>query len=133
MNLLVVTLDRNSVIMKMNKVMAGYHMLMILSQVDGEFDKSEGKVIVNYLKESFPFRVNLDHEMEVLSALPAEDYFLHFNNAMNDFYEDSTEQERVDFLNFAVKMVKADKKITVEENKYLKELFFAWESEFEGA
>ena len=92
----------------MNKVMAGYHMLMILSQVDGEFDKAEGKVIVNYLKTTFPFRVDLDNEMAILSALPQEDYFLHFNNAMNDFYEDSIPQERLDFLNFAVKMVIAD-------------------------
>ena len=115
----------------MNKVMAGYHMLMILSQVDGDFDKSEGKVIVDYLKDSFPFRVNLDGEMEILSALATEDYFLHFNNAMNDFYEDSNKKERLDFLNFAVKLVKADNKITPEENKYLKELFFAWESEYE--
>jgi hypothetical protein len=118
---------------KMNKVMAGYHMLMILSQIDGEFDKSEGKIIVNYLKDAFPFRFNLDREMEVLSALPKEDYFIHFNNAMNDFYIDSTAEERTDFLNFAVKMVKADDRITTEENKYLKELFFAWESEYEGA
>ncbi|MDF2438217.1 MAG: TerB family tellurite resistance protein [Bacteroidota bacterium] len=117
---------------KMNKVMAGYHMLMILSQIDGEFDKREGKVIINYLKESFPFHVDLDNEVHVLSLLPSEDYFIHFNNAMNDFYEDSTPQERVDFLNFAVKIVRADKKITNEENKYLKELFFAWESEYEG-
>jgi uncharacterized tellurite resistance protein B-like protein len=117
---------------KMNKVMAGYHMLMILSQVDGEFDKNEGKVIIKYLKDSFPFHVDLDNEVEVLSKLPKEDYFLHFNNAMNDFYSDSVPQERVDFLNFAVKMVKADKKVTSEENKYLKELFFAWDSEHEG-
>lgn len=116
----------------MNKVMAGYHMLMILSQVDGEFHKAEGKVIVDYLKDAFPFHVSLDAEMDILSAMPAEDYFLHFNNSMNDFYEDSTEQERIDFLRFAVKMVKADKKITPEENKFLKELFFAWDSEHEG-
>ncbi|HEX8517908.1 MAG TPA: TerB family tellurite resistance protein [Bacteroidia bacterium] len=116
----------------MNKVMAGYHMLMILSQVDGEFDKSEGKVIIKYLKDAFPFHVNLDSEVEVLSSLPKEDYFLHFNNAMNDFYEDSVPGERLDFLNFAVKMVRADKKVTPEENKYLKELFFAWDSEHEG-
>ncbi len=117
---------------KMNKVMAGYHMLMILSQVDGEFDAAEGKVVVKYLKEAFPFRVDLDSEMAVLSALAQDDYFMHFNNAMNDFYEDSIPQERTAFLNFAAKIVKADKKITSEENKYLKELFFAWESEFEG-
>lgn len=118
---------------KMNKVMAGYHMLMILSEVDGQFDEKEGIVIVKYLKEAFPFKVNLDREMETLSALPKEDYFLHFNNAMNDFYEDSTPKERMDFLNIAVKIVKADNKITIEENKYLKELFFAWDPEQEGA
>jgi len=117
---------------KLNKVMAGYHMLVILSQVDGEFDPSEGLVIANYLKDAFPIRFNLDNEMEILSALPKEDYFLHFNNAMNDFYEDSNEQERIDFLNYAVKTVMADKKLTVEENKYLKELYFAWEPQFEG-
>ena len=50
---------------------------------------------------------------------------------MNDFYEDSTPKERNSFLKYAVKMVSADKKITPEENKYLKELFFAWESEYE--
>ncbi len=118
-------------IMKKNKVMAGYHMLMILSEVDGKFATPEGKVIVGYLKKDFPFRVDLDREIEELSALPKEDYFLHFNNSMNDFYEDSTEKERNDFLKLAVKMVKADKKITTEENKYLKELFFAWDSDHE--
>ncbi len=117
---------------KLNKVMAGYHMLVILSHVDGNFDPAEGKIIVKYLKNSFPFRFDLDHEKDILSHLAKEDYFLHFNNAMNDFYEDSTEQERTDFLNYAVKMVMADKKLTKDENKYLKELFFAWEPEFEG-
>lgn len=117
--------------MKKNKVMAGYHMLMILSEVDGEFAKAEGKIIVDYLKSAFPYKLDLDREMEELSVLPKEDYFLHFNNAMNDFYEDSTRKERNSFLNVAVKIVKADKKITPEENKYLKELFFAWESEYE--
>ena len=116
---------------KMNKVMAGYHMMMILSQVDGDFDKAEGKVIVKYLRDTFPFRVDLDKELEVLSALPRQDYFLHFNNSMNDFYEDSTKKERMGFLKFAISLAAADNKITVEENKYLKELFFAWDSEHE--
>ena len=117
--------------MKKNKIMAGYHMLVILSEVDGKFDKSEGKIIANYLKDAFLSKVDLDREMKELSILPREDYFLHFNNSMNDFYEDSNEKERTNFLNFAVKLVKADKKITPEENKYLKELFFAWDSEHE--
>jgi len=117
---------------KLNKVMAGYHMLVILSHVDGKEDASERKVLLKYLQDSMPNRLDIDHEKDVLSHLPKEDYFLHFNNAMNDFYEDSTERERIDFLNFAVKMVMADKKLTKDENKYLKELYFAWEPEFEG-
>lgn len=117
--------------MKKNKIMAGYQMLMILSVVDGKFVKSEGKVIISYLRKIFPFRLNLDREMDELSALPKEDYLLHFNNVMNDFYEDSTKKERTALLKFAVKVVNADKKITAEENRYLKELFFAWDSEHE--
>ena len=88
-------------------------------------------LIKQKVKKTFPFRVNLDSEIAELSALPKENYFLHFNNAMNDFYEDSTEKERNSFLKFAVKLAKADNKITPEENKYLKELFFAWDSEHE--
>lgn len=117
--------------MKKDTVLAGYHMLMILSEVDGKFDKSEEKVIVDYLKKTFPDKLDLAKEKHELGSLPKEDYFLHFNNAMNDFYEFSTPQERNSFLNFAVQIAKADKKITAEENKYLKELFFAWESEYE--
>ena len=118
-------------ITKLNKVQAGYHLLMILSQVDGRFDTSEAKIIADYVKSSFPTPIDIENEIEILNTLPVSDYLLHFNNAMNDFYEDSTQDERVHFLDFAVKMVKADDKITIEENKYLKELFFAWESEYE--
>ena len=39
------------------------------------------------------------------------------------FYEDSTAEERTKFLKFAVKWQKADKVITKEENKYLKNYF----------
>lgn len=114
---------------RLNKVLAGYHMLMIISNVDGEFSMEEGMEIVKYLEESFPFDINMDNELEVLSALSREEYFNHFVNAMNDFYLDSTESERILFLNSVVKMVIADKKITVEENSYLNELYNAWDSE----
>jgi hypothetical protein len=50
-------------------------------------------------------------------------------DAMNDFYEDSIEKERNDFLNKAVRMVMADKQITVEENQFLIELFNSWDIE----
>lgn len=116
---------------KLNKPVAGYHLLLMLSEVDGEFPVSEGQIIVRYLEENFPFRVNLDEEIQFLSTLSKAHYMEHFENAMNDFYEDSTPDERDDFLHFAVKLVKADDKITKDENEYLNKLFVAWAPEFE--
>lgn len=116
---------------KLNKPLAGYHLLLLLSEVDGEFPESEGKIIVRYLEENFPFHVNLDEQVQFLSTLPKENYMEHFEKAMNDFHEDSTPDERDDFLNFAVKLVKADGIITRDENIYLNTLFAAWAPEFE--
>lgn len=116
---------------KLNKPLAGYHLLLLLCEVDGEFPESEGKIIVRYLEENFPFHVNLDAEVEFLSTLPKENYMEHFEKAMNDFHEDSTPDERDDFLNFAVKLVKADGVITKDENIYLNTLYNAWAPEFE--
>jgi hypothetical protein len=116
---------------KLNKPLAGYHLLMILSQVDGKFDKEAGDIIVDYLKENFPFRVNLDYEIEELSTLLREQYEEHFEKCMNDFYDDSTEEERNHFLDFAVKLTKTDNVISENENHYLAMLFNAWAPEFE--
>jgi uncharacterized tellurite resistance protein B-like protein len=112
---------------KMNKVIAGYHMLMLISYVDGDFSPEEGAEMVEYLSDSFPFTVNLDKELDILSTLKKEEYFGHFVNAMNDFYADSTQKERTSFLNAAVKMVMADRKLTVDENVFLTELYNAWD------
>jgi uncharacterized tellurite resistance protein B-like protein len=116
---------------KLNKPIAGFHLLMILTHADGKFAKEEGDVIVEYLTETFPFRVEIDEEVQFLSTLPREKYMEHFQKAMNDFYEDTTQKERDEFLNFAVKLVKADNVIAEEENIFLKELFDNWAPEFE--
>jgi len=115
----------------MNKTSAGYHMLMILSHVDGTFAAAEAQKIVDFLNHSYPLKIDENKEKQFLDKLPREDFFIHFNNSMNDFYEDSSESDRISFLKFAVDLVTADEKITVEENKYLKELFFAWDSQYE--
>ena len=113
-----------------NKAIAGYHMLMILSAVDEQFNGREDKVIRDYLIENFPPKTNLDHEMEILSQLDASDYPIHFNNAMNDFYLDSTPNERSHFIDFAVKLIVADKNVTPRENLFLNELYNAWEENY---
>jgi hypothetical protein len=54
----------------MNKAIAGFHILSILSEVDNEFDPREGMAIVKYLKEAFPpLPINFDDEIEILSSL----------------------------------------------------------------
>jgi hypothetical protein len=112
------------------KAIAGYRMLMILSAVDGKFNGKEDKVIAKYIAENFSNKVNFDKELQDLSTLPEEDYPVQFNNAMNDFYLDSTPEERNHFLDLSVKLVVADKEISPRENLFLNELFNAWEANF---
>ena len=116
---------------KLNKPVAGYHLLLLLTHADGKFGKEEGDVIVKYLSETFPFHTNLDNEIDFLAKLPINQYETHFRKVMNDFYEDSTPEERDRFLDFAVKLVKADHVITRSENQFLDQLFSAWAPEFE--
>lgn len=112
--------------MKKNKPLAGYHLLMILSAVDGKFDVKEDMVIREWLAEQFPFPTNLDTEMDTLSTMEKDNYMVHFQKCMADFYEDSNEQERNELMQFAIDLVKADNKITDEENLFLDELFSEW-------
>jgi len=111
----------------MNKAVAGYHMLTILSAVDGDSNLQEDKVINLYIKENYKESINPKKELNVVQSIPKEDYPIHFNNAMNAFYLDSTFEERTHFLDLAVKLVIADKNISREENLFLNELFNAWE------
>jgi uncharacterized tellurite resistance protein B-like protein len=110
--------------------MSGYHMLMILSQVDGHFAPEEGQVIIKYLQDTFPFRLNLDNEMDILSNLKPEEYKAHFLKCIDDFYDDSTPEERIQFLDFAAALVGADNEVSPEENVFLNELFNAWDPEY---
>lgn len=111
----------------MNRAISGFHILSILSEVDDDFAPSEGLVIVDYLKKNFPPHLfNLDKEVEILSTLKKEDYMPHFSKCLEDFYRDSSEEERIKFVKFAVKVVIADHKISKEENIYLNELYNAW-------
>lgn len=112
--------------MKKNKPIAGYHILMILSAVDGKFNVNEDLIIEKWLEKEFPLRVNLDKETELLSKLNPDDYMIHFQKCMTDFYEDSTEEERIDLIDYAIQLAKADKRITYEENIFINELFNEW-------
>ena len=110
----------------MNKSIAGYHILMLLSAVDHKFSIAEDRIIAQYIAENFPIAISLDSELEIISNLAEEDYMRHFLQAMDDFYNDSTEKERLHLIDFAIKITKATQPITTEENIYLSELYNEW-------
>src|ERR1700749_9876 len=97
---------------RMNKAMAGYHILMILSAVDFRISGEEDIIIRKYLNHEFPFHVNLDREMEVISQLRPEEWEQHYIKVMDDFYDDATEEERKNLIRFAIELAKADNVIT---------------------
>ena len=100
---------------------------MILSAVDFRISWKEDLVIRDYLAQEFPFNINLDREMQIISNLKPEEWETHFLKMMDDFYDDATEEERIKLLKFAINLTKADDVITKEENHYLNLLFENWE------
>ncbi len=100
--------------------------MMLLSAIDHKFSVAEDRIIAEYIAENFPIPVSLDKELEEISNLKEEDYMLHYQKAMDDFYEDSTEKERLHLIDFAIKLSKATRPITKEENIYLTELYNEW-------
>ncbi len=107
---------------------AGYHLLMILSAVDGDFSPEEGLSIVGYLEEEFPFSVDLDDELAIIAALKPEEWEKHFTFHAECFLEDSTEKERVKFLAFAKTLIKIDGGGSQEEYHYYKLLKKIWKT-----
>ncbi len=65
----------------MNKVIAGFHILSIFSEVDNDFDPREGLIIVKYLNETFPpLPIDFDKEIEILRSIDKSEYLQHFKN-----------------------------------------------------
>ncbi|WP_419868297.1 tellurite resistance TerB family protein [Chryseobacterium sp. CT-SW4] len=112
---------------KSNKSIAGYHLLMILSSVDGIFAPEEGLHIQKYLAEEFPFKMNLDNELEAIALLQPEEWKDHFEFHARCFLEDSTEKEREKFVQFAKSLIKADEKVTDEEHTFYRLLKNLWQ------
>ncbi len=112
-----------------NKTTAGYHLLMILSVVDHDINVKEDMVIREFLIEEYPppIPMNLDAEMDTLSSLREDQYLEHFDNMQKDFYKDSTYEERVRLLDFAIGLIRADGYLHENENTYLRHLLTSWD------
>ena len=111
---------------KSNKSIAGYHLLMILSAVDGEVAPEEGMMIQQYLADEFPFKMDLDDELDVIALLKPEDWKSHFQFHAQCFLEDSTKEERISFKKFAKTLIKADEKVSETEHDFYQILKDSW-------
>lgn len=113
---------------KSNKSIAGYHLLMLLSAVDNEFAPEEGLKIQEYLAEEFPFRMNLDNELDTIASLNPEDWKDHFEFHARCFLDDSTEDERKNFISFAKSLIKADDEVSEDEHRFYSLLKNLWQN-----
>ena len=110
-----------------NKDIAGFQILNILAEIDGDFDPKEGSVIIDYVGQNFPFGGNLEDALEELSITSHDDYPILLQKCAEDFYADSTEKERLELLDFAIKLIKADDKIDDDENLLVNKLYQYWD------
>jgi uncharacterized tellurite resistance protein B-like protein len=104
----------------------GYNILSILSKADNKFDPNEDIVIRNWLIQEFDFTKNLDEQVEILSNLKKSEYEAFFIQQLDLFYTVSTQTQRLNLLQFAMNLIKADGKIKKGEHQYFDLMFSHW-------
>ncbi|MCA0427674.1 MAG: TerB family tellurite resistance protein [Bacteroidetes bacterium] len=114
-------------ITKMNKTEAGFHLLMTLSLADGSIQQSESKIILDFLEKNYSEPIDLIKEQAFLRALPEEERQNHFHETAIQFYKISSAEDRNKIIEFAMKVVMADKRMETGENAYINELYDAWD------
>jgi uncharacterized tellurite resistance protein B-like protein len=113
-------------ISKMNKTEAGFHILMMLSLVDGNIQSSESSVILDFLEENFSEPIEIIKEQAFIRACPEEDRLQHFTESAQQLYKISNPADRDKFIAFAMQVVMADKKMEQAENAYINALYDTW-------
>lgn len=101
-------------------------MLMIMTVVSGKYTVAAGKEVANYLNHNGHQIPDLDHELETLESIPKENLAWYFKRAASYYYAHSTEEQRVDFMAYAYRLVHADNTISKEENRILTSLARFW-------
>ena len=112
---------------KKTKAIAGYQILLMLSNADGEIDPREGSMIAEYIGGKFPLGSNLDDALDEMIMTNPDDYPAFLYDLAADFYADSSDDERKDFIKFALELVKVDEHLAREENTLISKLFEAWD------
>ena len=112
---------------RMNKDVAGFLILNIIAESDGQFDPEEGQVISQYIHEHFPIGANLEEALEILSTTRKEDYTLLFQRCAEDFYLDSNQKERLSFIQETMVLINADRLVDPNESYLVNKLYQYWD------
>lgn len=113
---------------KSNKIIAGYHLLTMLATAEGHLDAKSDDVIREYLSIESLIRLNLDDELDQIITLTESSFDVHFAKKARDFFDDSSHEEREEFILFAKDLIRADDEITDEENSLYRLLLKTWRS-----
>ncbi len=113
--------------MRKNKDISGFQILNLLAEIDGDFNPKEGQVIIDFVVKKIPLGGNLEDAMEEVSTTDKEDYPILLQKCAEDFYADSNEKDRLELLDFALKLQKADNKIDQNENWLINKLYQYWD------
>jgi uncharacterized tellurite resistance protein B-like protein len=114
-------------IKNMNKTEAGFHLLMILSLADGSIQRAESSVILDFLEKNFHEPIEIIKEQAFLRALPEDESKNHLHETAEHLYKITTQEERHKLIEFAMKVVMADKKMNQEENSFINALYDTWD------
>jgi uncharacterized tellurite resistance protein B-like protein len=114
-------------IARLNKCETAFHLLVLLSRADGSSASKEKKVILDFLEKNYHDDLDLIKEQAFLTALPHSEHAGHFDEVINRFYTLSDVEERTNIIDFAMKVVMADKTMTADENLLIDKLFTAWD------
>ena len=99
---------------------------MILSAVDYKFHAGEEQVIREYLEEEFPFHVNLDNELEVISALQPSDWKDHFEFQAHCFLTILPKKNVKNSNNLQKKLIKTDTTVSDREHDFYSLMKTIW-------
>lgn len=118
---------RTKFIANQNRTESGFHLLVILSLSDGSSSKTESAVLIDFLETTFSGTLDLIKEQAFLKALPREEYDNHFSEVAAHFLSISTIEDRHKLLEFAMKVIMADKSVNAEENRFVNMLYDLWD------
>ncbi len=116
----------------MHFTQAGFNLLVMLAGADGNFDKSEIEVIKTYLGSHGNGEFDIDGELEALDSLVGDELMQRFGDAADHFKAQTSKEDRMGMIGFAVSLIAADRKLDQRELQFFALLSQHWDFDVES-